>query len=157
MKTLPYTHTSEKLNAIISELMDEYRNLVAKAKSHGLDIKFSPDSANSLELYFHDDYPETLLVDKEVSCTRLPWNKFNEFVYEEIILKTEKDAKDVLEHLKEIKENYGVVTVADLYDLAGLAAEYQHTKHGWISVEKFSIVPMTHGFMISTPKPLPIY
>lgn len=61
-----YTHVSPKLNSQVSELMKDYAALVTKAKSFGLDIRLTPES-RSLELYFNDDYPDTLLVDKYVS------------------------------------------------------------------------------------------
>lgn len=62
-RILPYTHISEELNHDISELMDDWHALVNKAKTMGLDIRFTPDGP-TLELYFHDDYSDTLLVDK---------------------------------------------------------------------------------------------
>ena len=65
---LPYTRLGEDLNNKISAIMEDYSNLIAKAKSYGLDIKFAPDSKNSLELYFNDDYPDSIIVDKEISC-----------------------------------------------------------------------------------------
>lgn len=64
----PYTRTSKNLNDIVSELMSDYQKLVDKAKSNGLDIRYAPNADHTLELYFHDDYPDTLLVDKEISC-----------------------------------------------------------------------------------------
>lgn len=64
---LPYTHI-EELNPIITELMNDWYDLVKKAKSYGMDIRFAPNCKETLELYFHDDYPDILLVDKEVSC-----------------------------------------------------------------------------------------
>lgn len=60
---LPYTHYSEELNCKVAELMSDYACLVAKAKNYGLDIRMYPDS-KTLTLYFHDDHPHTLLVDK---------------------------------------------------------------------------------------------
>lgn len=63
-KPLPYTRIDTTLNTRIAELMDDYHALLDKAKSYGLDIKLTPNSESSLELYFHDDYPDTLLVDK---------------------------------------------------------------------------------------------
>lgn len=63
---LPYTHTSKELNDVITEIMEDYKALVEKAKSKGLDIRLYPNS-ETLELYFHDDYPHTLLVDKDLS------------------------------------------------------------------------------------------
>lgn len=62
---LPYTRTDPVLNSYIKEILDEFHGLIVKAKSFGLDIKLTPNSASSLELYFHDDYPDTILVDKE--------------------------------------------------------------------------------------------
>lgn len=59
----PYTRTDEKLNAVVKELMGDFEALVVKAKQKGLDIRLHP-TAPSLALYFHDDYPDTLLVDK---------------------------------------------------------------------------------------------
>ena len=59
-----YTHTDPTLNAHITEIIDDFRKVVEKAKSYGLDIKLTPNSTDSLELYFHDDYPDTILVDK---------------------------------------------------------------------------------------------
>ena len=54
---------------IIAELMEDYDKLVEKAKSYGLDIRLYPEST-TLVLYFHDDYPDTLLVDKCLSSEK---------------------------------------------------------------------------------------
>ena len=64
-----YTHTNSELNDRITELMEDYAKIVEKAKSFGLDIRLFNDS-ETLELYFHDDYPDTLLVDKHQSSLR---------------------------------------------------------------------------------------
>lgn len=66
-KELPYTRDIAK-NAIVADLMSDWKRLVVKAKTYGMDILFAPNCTETLELYFHDDYPDTLLVDKEVSC-----------------------------------------------------------------------------------------
>lgn len=63
---LPYTHTSEELNNKVTEVMNEWDKFVAKAKSLGFDIKLAPNT-KTLELYFHDDYPNMILVDKCLS------------------------------------------------------------------------------------------
>lgn len=64
---LPYTRLSEELNDKIADLMTDYNNFILKAKSYGLDVKLLVSSKNTLELYFNDDYPDTLLVDKDAS------------------------------------------------------------------------------------------
>lgn len=62
---LPHTRIDPTLNDHIDEIIAGFRELIEKAKSYGLDIKLTPNSEDSLELYFHDDYPNTILVDKE--------------------------------------------------------------------------------------------
>lgn len=79
---LVYTHCSDELNGYVTELMDDYARLVRKAKTFGLDIRLY-DNSETLELYFNDDYPDTLLVDKVASSK----NKENK----EKIMETEKN------------------------------------------------------------------
>lgn len=68
-KKLVWTHCSEELDAMICELMNDWDNLVNKAKRFGLDIRLRPES-ETLVLYYNDDYPDTLLVDKYFSEMR---------------------------------------------------------------------------------------
>lgn len=75
---LPYTR-DEELNTVVYELMTEWDRFVKIAKSHGMDIRFAPNCTETLELYFHDDYPDMLLVDKEISCKTEPIH----YVYKE--------------------------------------------------------------------------
>lgn len=58
-----YTHISEELNQNIAEAMKLYENFLAGAKKLGFDVRLTP-TTKTLELYFHDDYPDLLLVDK---------------------------------------------------------------------------------------------
>lgn len=67
---LIYTHCSKELNDIITELMEDYDKLVNKAKGYGLDIRLYTNS-KTLVLYFNDDYPDTLLVDKDLSSEKM--------------------------------------------------------------------------------------
>ena len=60
-----YCSDPEK-NEILRDIMDAFERLVIQAKALGFDIRLSPDSKNSLELYYHEDYPGLILVDKSV-------------------------------------------------------------------------------------------
>ena len=64
-----YTHCDKKLNSMIAELMDDFDKLVEKARSYGLDIRLY-DTSETLVLYYNDDYPDTLLVDKDLSSIK---------------------------------------------------------------------------------------
>ena len=64
---LPHTRISGELNSIVDEILSDYQKLLKKAKDNGLDIRLYPNS-ESLELYFNDDYLDTILVDKKLSA-----------------------------------------------------------------------------------------
>lgn len=64
--SLPYTHVNAATNEKVAELMSDYDKLCSKAKQYGLDIRLYDDGP-TLVLYYNDDYPDTILVDKYLS------------------------------------------------------------------------------------------
>lgn len=65
---LPYSH-NKGLNDRVRIVMSDWYALMAKAKTLGLTINLAPDTA-PLELYFNDDYPDMILVDKYYSARK---------------------------------------------------------------------------------------
>ena len=63
---LPYTHINAELNRRVEEAMKLYESFLADVKDLGFDVRLAPNT-KTLELYFHDDYPTLLLVDKYLS------------------------------------------------------------------------------------------
>ena len=53
----------------------------------------------------------------------------------EYVFESMSRADDVLDHMKEILDICGTVTVADFYDLVGYSNECKDTKRGWTSLE----------------------
>ena len=51
-------------NEILRDIMDTFERLVTQAKILGFDIRLSPESNDNLRLYYHEDYPNLILVDK---------------------------------------------------------------------------------------------
>ena len=59
---LPYTH-NKKLNRRVSIAMNLYKFFLKLVKILGFDVRLFVN-ANTLGLYFNDDYPDLILVDK---------------------------------------------------------------------------------------------
>lgn len=77
------------------------------------------------------------------------------FVLEDILFGTESDALSVLSSMKEIIVNYGCVSIADYYDLAGLPSNvYTNTKYGWLDLKDAKVIDSMDGYKISLPKVL---
>ena len=53
-------------------------------------------------------------------------------------------------------DTYGFVTVADMYDMAGLQAPYTSNKYGWTNIRTAETVRGRDGYMLKLPKAMPI-
>ena len=97
-------------------------------------------------LYKYDD-PKPVTIDCEKSYKN---DRKYELVYE-----TRADAEKVLNGMSEIIDNYGFVTVADLYDISGLpGAYYTDSQIGWKGSIKESIIKRVRdGYIIELPEP----
>lgn len=109
---------------------------------------------------------------KPGSASRISYQKFYEkdrdrvpvrsgrsrlgYDFDDIILETRSEAEDILGRMDEIVDNYGIVSVADFYDLAGIEGNHTDNKYGWTDIRNASIIRSHGGYIIKLPKALPI-
>ena len=53
-------------------------------------------------------------------------------------------------------ETYGLVRVADLYDLVGITGSYTDNKYGWTNIRNVEPIRVRDGYMLKLPKAMPI-
>ena len=78
------------------------------------------------------------------------------FDFDDIILETRADAEEVLIQMDEIISKYGMVSVADLYDMLDLDAPYTSTKYGWTDIRNAKPVRASDGWLLKLPRALPL-
>ncbi len=71
---------------------------------------------------------------------------------DDIILESRAEAEDVLMRLDELLDQYGSVSVADLYDLIGKTCEYTDNKYGWTNLRNAEPVRVRDGYLLKLPK-----
>lgn len=76
--------------------------------------------------------------------------------YDDIILDTRSEAEHVLSRMDELIDTYGMVTVADLYDLVGISGEYTDNRYGWTNIRNADVVKVRDGWLIKLPKAFPL-
>jgi hypothetical protein len=76
--------------------------------------------------------------------------------YDDIILDSRGEAEDVLSRMDELISAYGLVSVADLYDLVGVTGNYTDNKYGWTDIRSVSVIRVRDGYMLKLPKALPL-
>lgn len=73
--------------------------------------------------------------------------------FSEIELEYRDEAYLVIDRLGDLIEEYGLATVADLYDLCGITTEYTDENWGWTSARYMSVIRSRRGYMLQLPKP----
>lgn len=77
------------------------------------------------------------------------------FIIYNLIFDTRMDAENVLGSMRDIMSRYGVVSVADYYDIAGMSNyEFEATKYGWTDLKNVQIISCKWGYRINFPKPI---
>ena len=76
--------------------------------------------------------------------------------YDDITFDNRGEAEEVLMRMSELIDTYGVVSVADLYDLVGVTGSYTDNKYGWTNVRNAEVIRVRDGYMLKLPKVLPI-
>ena len=80
----------------------------------------------------------------------------NGFEYDDIEFSNRGEAEAALQQMRDAIGRYGIVTVADLYDMAGLTAPYTSQKYGWMSVNGVNVVRTRDGYILKLPRAVPI-
>ena len=123
------------------------------------------------EAEFTSSYANTVLDDIiekfRNSLTKTNYNKFSKYldIYEKkrtkidtkIVFEHRNDALVALSNLKDIFDLYYVVSVADLYDQAGIKCDYTYGRFGWKdhdAIHNAKIIKVKGGYMIDLPEPV---
>lgn len=77
--------------------------------------------------------------------------------YDNIIFDSRGDAEAVLEAMDGVLEQYGMVRLADLYDLADISSNnYMANRYGWTDIHTAQAVRVRDGWMLKLPRALPL-
>lgn len=74
------------------------------------------------------------------------------YSYQEIVLNSRAEAEDVLWHLRKIERDYGMVSVADMYQAVGEDFEFTDNKWGWSDLDSATVQRVSDGFIIKMPR-----
>lgn len=73
--------------------------------------------------------------------------------FDQVEVPSRQEAEDVLNALVDRTIRYGMASVADLYDLAGVPSQFTDNDWGWDHAEGARIERSRHGYIIRMPQP----
>ena len=73
-------------------------------------------------------------------------------LFDDIVVDTMSEAKDIIDRMSEYLESYPVISVADMYDIANITT-FPHTynDYGWKSITEANIIRVADGYLIKMP------
>lgn len=89
--------------------------------------------------------------DRDKRETRRPNNRATHN-FDDIIIESRGEAEEVLSRLVDIVEEYGVASVADLYELVGLASSFTDNKYGWDNLGNAYVSRTRDGYIVNLPR-----
>lgn len=76
--------------------------------------------------------------------------------FEEVVIETRPEAEEVLARMDELCSAYGMVSVADFYDLCGLSSNYTDNKYGWTDIRSAAVMRLrAGGYTVKLPRAMP--
>ena len=78
------------------------------------------------------------------------------YEFDDVVLESRGEAEAVLHQMDEVVGTYGVVTVADLYDMVGITGRYTDNKYGWTDIRSAEPIRVRDGYLIKLPKAMPL-
>lgn len=95
---------------------------------------------------------------KDSTCRTSYQRYYNEYrchsVYDDILFETRTDGEKVIDSLQNLLNEYGCVSVADLYDLVSLTSTYQDNLVGWTTLDTVNLSRTRAGYLLKLPKPV---
>ena len=76
--------------------------------------------------------------------------------FDDIILNTRGEAEEVLSHLVDLTIDYGMASVADLYDLVGITSNFTDNKYGWNDLSSATVSRIRDGYLVDLPRTIEI-
>lgn len=163
MSKLSEVFISEDLKTVTSRifadvLVPAVKNAIVDMVTDGVNMIFLGKTArghkSSSEPYVsYRDYSKK----SDYRGSESSYRERSRFDIEEIEFESRGDAEAVLDQMGYMIERYGVVTVADLYDMADRSHPYTSNKYGWTSIRGADIVRVRGGgYIIKMSRPMPI-
>lgn len=136
-------------------LVPATKKAIADIVTNGIDMLLYGESGSGRRRSNADRVSFDKMYDRGDS-RRMAGNSRSTYNYDELYFETRGEAEDVLDRMREIVSNYGIVSVADLYELAGVVGNYTDQRYGWKGLRNTDVVRTRYGYQIRLPRAMVI-
>lgn len=74
--------------------------------------------------------------------------------FDDIVMESRQDAEEVLTRLLDFIDTYGIVSIAEFYDMIGFETSYADFKYGWEELGQAIVTRVRDGYVLHLPRPI---
>lgn len=145
-----------KSYVFLEVIVPAIKKAISDVVTNGIDMIFygEPGKSRRNSTAAKVSYGKYYNGDYEPSRRNLPKSGFN---YDDIIFENRGDAESVLDAMNDIISQFEVVSVGDLYDLAGVSTDnFTVNKYGWTDIRGCKVKRIRDGYILELPRAMPI-
>lgn len=151
VESLVTTDRETIIDSILDDVVVPYiKTAIRESIDTALDMLFNGDrmerrsSRPKIETYSYRDYSGR---SRETRSVRSGYsNRY--FIVDPIILDTREDADELLYSMGDMIQQFGRVSVDELYDMIGKVAPYTAEKYGWKDIKDARIRSVADGYLV---------
>ena len=141
---------------LMEVLLPAAKKAIADAVTNGIDmLLYGEARSKNRDRGSRVSYTRYYERDRERDYERGARTRARGYDYDDIILDTRREAEEVLDRMQDLIDTYGMVSVADLYDLVGISGKYTDNKYGWTHLRSADVQRVRDGYLLKLPKALP--
>ena len=141
---------------LMEVLLPAAKKAIADAVTNGIDmLLYGEARSKNRDRGSRVSYTRYYERDRERDYERGARTRARGYDYDDIILDTRREAEEVLDRMQDLIDTYGMVSVADLYDLVGISGIYTDNKYGWTHLRSADVQRVRDGYLLKLPKALP--
>lgn len=136
-------------------LLPAAKKAISEMVSSGIDMLLYGETKSKNRNRNESRVSYTKYYERERDYERGARTRTRGYDYDDIILDTRREAEEVLDRMQDLIDTYGMVSVADLYDLVGINGSYTDNKYGWTHLRSADVQRTRDGYLLKLPKALP--
>lgn len=145
-----------KSYVVMDVLVPAVKKLISDIVTDGIDIILYGGSRRSSKSRGSEKILYGSYYEKKDDRRYRDFSRNTGFRHGTIVIDNRREAEEVLMHLDDLIDKYGVATVGDLHDLLGITGEYTDEKYGWTSIKNAKIVRSYDGYELKMPRAMVI-
>ena len=141
---------------LLDVLVPSIKKAISDIVTNGIDMILYGESGRKDKKTPGSRYSYDKQYNRENRSTDYTNRTRTNYSYDDIILDNRGEAEEVLSRMDDIIAEYGMVSVADLYDLVGVTCNYTDNYYGWKNLSTAHVAIVRDGYLLKFPKAGPL-